>query len=37
MAKRIEESVTVNFTANPTQKDFIQSRAQADLFDSRKP
>lgn len=27
---------TVKFTANPTQKLFIESRAEADLFDCRK-
>ena len=36
MAKELKEAVQVEFKANPTQQKFIESRAQADLFDSRK-
>lgn len=31
-----EEGVKIDFVANPTQRKFIESRAQADLFSSRK-
>lgn len=36
MSRALEESVTVDFIANPTQRQFIESHHQADLFDSRK-
>lgn len=35
MASRPSEGLRVEFTANPTQRAFIESKAEADLFDSR--
>ena len=32
----VDEGHKIEFEANPTQKQFIESRAEADLFDSRK-